>query len=552
MCNITGRARNAHIETPKLDPKVLFSAMAYDLKVHQEKTVIAASALLHNGKYLSFLRTLDEWMSQSYTSIDEVVPRLHQLAALFVKFPFEDDTIDREKVAMDKFRRSEHMCMRMNQKFRARRGRVEPPHMQFMRGWIENLIGREPNYEAIFSMCDFGPGSSVGTTGAQTSFNKKLANLTSTPAAEPVALTAMLRNRHYVDILLTGAGLPRSAETLKQCIQVEYVQYNKIVCVPKNAKTHRTIAIEPALNGFIQKGIDMYLRRKLIRVGINLSDQGKNQNLAYLGSLSGDYATIDLSAASDSISIELVKELLPPEWFILLNRTRSPSYSYGSEITRYHKFCSMGNGFCFPLETLIFSAACAYAMSVASKPTDRFAVYGDDLIVPQGSALLLLETLRDLGFRHNVDKTFIFGGFRESCGADFFNGVNVRPIYVKSEIKMDHTVYPLLNTLRRKQFLRSWHTLFEALPARFRYLRPYPRPDDSAIDVPMDLFMGSKHAKWNRDTQSWNWKGIISKPTRGAKPRDDWELIAGKLRGDLELGYFTARFGEDTRVATKT
>lgn len=596
------KRRKADKITP-IDLDKVFSAMAYDLKISQNEQVIKARSLLLAGHHLSFVKMLDEWSSQTYNSIGDLGSRLLQLAALFTKFPFEDKSINREAVALEKFRKSEHKCRRMNQKFRARRLRVEPPHMQFMREWIQSVIGEKPPVKKIMDLCDFGPGSAVGVHGSDTSAFKKLRHLSVTPSCRPVALEALARNHHYasmfdspqtvaecddlIDSLKAENFDTRHADKMRDGLlefeamreydnfaredyerfspwpicgaepvrgpvfKTHTVQYNKIVCVPKNAKTDRTIAIEPTLNGFIQKGIDLVLRGKLYRIGIDLSSQALNQALARLGSLSGNYATIDLSAASDSVSIQLVRELLPPEWFVLLDATRSPAYiDPKGQIRRYEKFCSMGNGFCFPLETLIFRAAVEYVMSVTSVHRDRtVAVYGDDIIVPQETALLLLEVLRDLGFKHNEDKTFIVGGFRESCGADYFFGVNVRPIYIKKPLIPGPQCYPLLNELRRRKLTRTWEALFEQIPVRWRLLRPYHREDDSAIDVPMDVFLSSKHAYWNRDTHSWWWKKVVVVPADGATPIGKKDLLMGKLRGDLiHSETFAARFSERTRI----
>lgn len=560
--------------------KALFWGMAYDLKVTHVPDVVDAYADLSAGRYVSFLGKLDAMTSQMYTSTEDEVFRLHQLASLLSKYPFEDPSIDRKAAAMRKFYKAEHKCRRMNQKFRARRDRWEPAHMQFMRDYILSVIGATPNYERIYSMCDFGPGSSVGVHGCDTTFVRKLRHLSCTPAAVPVALAALARNRHYLDILgdgrfvcldpdLTlgpdaGAGASNEAQSVSPRTSVaetvKLVQYNKITCVPKNAKTDRTIAIEPTLNGFIQKGIDLYLRSKLLRVGCNLSSQSLNSSLACLGSRDGTYSTIDLSAASDSMSIQLVKELLPPDWFALLDTARSPAYKLDSndsslqEVRRYEKFCSMGNGFCFPLETLIFRAAVEYAMSVTHFDRNRTcAVYGDDIVVPYECALLLIEVLRDLGFSTNVDKTFVVGGFKESCGADYFFGENVRPIFVKKPLQLKHDTYPLLNELSRRKLGSAWKNVYDMIPSRWRYIRPYRREDDTAIEVPMDVFMSSRHAKWDRSTYSWVWKKVVPTASAGRHPTSERELLAGKLRGDLKTNeQFSFRFSETTRVQVGT
>jgi hypothetical protein len=564
MSILRDKQRNA-ANAPPMNLQKIFSAMAYDLKVSTNPQVLNASSLLANGKYLRFVKTLDDMTSQMYTSLADEKFRLHQLAALFSKFPFQDPSINREDIAISKFLKTERKCKRMNQKFLARRSRMEPPHMNFMREWIRSVIGDVIPYDEIYSNCDFGPGSSVGVHGANTTFVRKLRKLTCTPSAAPVALTALRSNIHYRDIVSVDTGvlvpIPHSdvSEWAKiydfSGVQVEYVQYNKITCVPKNAKTDRTIAIEPTLNGFLQTGVDRFYKKRLRRIGVDLSSQALNKALARIGSLYGCYSTIDLSSASDSMSVQLIKELLPADWFSFLDAIRSPSYSLDNKTpVRYEKFCSMGNGFCFPLETLIFRAAVEYVMSVCSiHPNRTCAVYGDDIIVPYECALLLIEVLRDLGFSPNTDKTFVIGEFKESCGADYFCGVNVRPVFIKKPLKGNHDCYPLLNALRKRKLFHTWQTVLDLLPGRWRYFRPYERDDDTAIDVSLDVFMSSKHAMWNRTTHSWNWKKVVQHQPIGVKPISDEELLAGKLRGDLILSdLFTFRFGESTRIQVGT
>lgn len=539
---------------PPLDLNKVYGAMAHDLQIAHDPEVTTARSLLQNGKYLSFVHKLDSWTQQMYGSIGDLGHRRWILAALFSKYPFNDESLDRDKTAWAKFAKSEHKCRRMNQKFRARRLRAEPPHMNFMRNWISEVLGDEPNMDQIFSKCDFGPGSSVSVHGTDVSILNKLDSLTVTPALTPVALAALNSNYQYrqyiVDRYATRNGyetLPGPDEYGAQNIglptfngyvdhdMVEHVQHNSITFVPKNAKTNRTIAIEPTLNGFVQKGIDLLMRAKLYRIGVDLSSQALNQALAQLGSRGRGYATIDLSAASDSICIELARELLPLGWFTLLNCARSPMYSLqGGVPVRYEKFCSMGNGFCFPLETLIFRAAVEYAMSVVDvSHLKTVAVYGDDIIVPQECALVLLETLRDIGFVHNTDKTFVFGPFRESCGADWFEGVSVRPTFVKEQIKANYECYPLLNSLMRANCKGAWQAVHDQLPSKWRLYRPYEREDDSAINVPLDVFMTSKYAKWDRDTFSWTWKAAVRSPSDGREAQDDSEIAIGVMRGNF-------------------
>jgi len=204
---------------------------------------------------------------------------------------------------------------------------------------------------------------------------------------------------------------------------------NRITTVPKNIKTDRTIACEPMGNLPFQLAVDGYLKSRLRRVGIDLSDQSRNQEAARIGSIDGSLATIDLSMASDTLSINTVASLLPDDWFSILMKLRSPCYSgaFGSGV--YEKFSSMGNGFTFTLETLIFWALAKAVGSVEP------LVYGDDIIVESCISERLVRVLKFFGFATNNEKTFTKGPFRESCGADWYEGTNVRPIYHRGHPK---------------------------------------------------------------------------------------------------------------------
>jgi hypothetical protein len=302
------------------------------------------------------------------------------------------------------------------------------------------------------------------------------------------------------------------------------------------------------------------MRRRLKAVSrIDLSDQTVNQRLAYAGSLGGydPYVTIDLASASDSISIELVKELLPSDWFSFLNELRSPSYisPQGEEI-RYEKFCSMGNGFCFPLETAIFTAVCHAAYKVVGL-SDDFSVYGDDIIVRQSCALFVIELLKSLGFKVNPEKTFIHGPFKESCGADYFGGVAVKPITLDERLDNIQSVIKLHNQFRRHPWmtdLADHLKLYELVKPGKRFLRPREGQIDTAFEVDRDIFMSSRYAKWDRNLQTWKWKEFLTKSRTDHiyKRGPTALLVMAALRGSSSAQPYTFRRLTDTRTRYTT
>ena len=212
--------------------------------------------------------------------------------------------------------------------------------------------------------------------------------------------------------------------------RAKITETNKIAFVPKSYKTDRTIACEPTHAMPFQLAFDSYAKHRLKRVGIDLSDQTLNQLAAFRGSLDNSLTTLDLSAASDTLSYNTVCALLPHDWFKFLCSIRSRFYRgklQGKPFAGiYHKFSSMGNGGTFPLETLIF-----YALTKAVGATTCI-VYGDDIILDSKATLPTIALLRFFGFKVNESKSFSEPhNFRESCGTDWYNGVNVTPIYIR-------------------------------------------------------------------------------------------------------------------------
>lgn len=207
----------------------------------------------------------------------------------------------------------------------------------------------------------------------------------------------------------------------------------RVAFVPKNAKTYRTVMTEPTLNTLVQGAYGRWIADRLRRIGQDINDQTRNQRMARWGSLTGELATLDLSSASDTISTELVAHLLPYDWFSALDSCRTKTALDGDTQYRLEKFSSMGNGFTFPLQTLIF-----WALASSCNQSDKdVSVYGDDIIVPVTHIADILATFDACGFILNKDKSYWTGPFRESCGADYYFGVNVRPFYFKGLISFE-------------------------------------------------------------------------------------------------------------------
>lgn len=218
------------------------------------------------------------------------------------------------------------------------------------------------------------------------------------------------------------------------------VRGNRFISVPKDSTKNRGIAIEPSLNVAYQLCVGVHLKSRLTRWNIVLSSSTEGQylhrRLACSASKQGHLATIDLTNASDTVSKNLVRLFMPDMWYSLLESLRSTTTVLpNGQVHFLEKFSSMGNGFTFELETIIFASivrAVARQRGVSLDKTN-FGVYGDDIICPIEIASDVLCLLKFFGFTPNDKKTFLTGSFRESCGGDFYDGFSVRSHYCKAE-----------------------------------------------------------------------------------------------------------------------
>lgn len=203
--------------------------------------------------------------------------------------------------------------------------------------------------------------------------------------------------------------------------------------VPKTFKVHRTIACEPTVNAYLQKGIGRTLRALLLnRCGIDLRYQADvNRELCFLAK-SCNLATIDLEAASDTLSCSTVRLLLPEAWTELLDNLRC-AYTYvdGTRVL-LEKYASMGNGFIFELETIIFRSIVEAVAELTGYSHQPIAVFGDDIICHQAISRTVIQALSYFGFHTNVEKTFTSGSFFESCGRHYFDESDVTPVFQKN------------------------------------------------------------------------------------------------------------------------
>jgi len=385
---------------------------------------------------------------------------------------------DRVKRTLEKWHEAERSCFRANRRLSfllSGHPSSGDPNEGPIRRFVERVQKRI--LDTIGSSCPpftgrFGPGATLSDTSRQCSVLHKMSSkMTAT-------FPAWVHLRSWSE-----CGWARAWKTRHE--DLTEVRGNVYFQVPKTSRVDRPCCKEPSLNGFIQLGIGSVLRQRLrARAGLDLDrDQAKHRELARASSVTGHLTTLDLSSASDTICSTLVEVLLPSDWFQLLSSVRSPLTRVNGKWYRLEKFSSMGNGYTFELETLLFWALTCEAVLASGGDPSRVSVYGDDIIIPSSSTSAVVATLQYFGFSLNARKSFRDGYFRESCGGDFFKGNPVRGHYLKELPNEPQKLISLANGIRRTALslcpsrlrdsglLLCWLRVLDRIPASIRRCR---------------------------------------------------------------------------------
>jgi len=423
----------------------------------------------------------------------------------------------------------------------------------------------------IFSVGDVGPGSSIGASG-----NDFYTKLFGGPISSTDASLYTMYKAYFSSNPAFALAESRRAERYGEA---RIVKGNRISFVPKRDDVSRTIATEPTLNMVAQKGIGEILTRRLKSFfGIDLKRQQQcNRDLARTGSTDGSYATIDLSSASDTISVSLVEWLFQGTQLLNYMRwCRSPEAQLpdGTHVA-LQMWSTMGNGYTFPLQTCIFASVVVTCAELARFPLSKvarswtevdddgnftygWAVNGDDIVVPTQLYPDVMRALKRLGFLPNPDKSFSTGLFRESCGGDYFRGRDVRSAYF-TRLRTPQDIYIAINKVN----LWSSKTGV-ALPALSKLLlkhvpyRPVPMhfPIYSGIRTPLEFVKQGVHldrngsyrfSAWVPRPSRWRFNddGVPCSPKRFDNPSG---ALLAFLHGNVNAGYVTVRKDVDFRL----
>jgi len=350
------------------------------------------------------------------------------------------------------------------------------------------------NYDLAFIREHLAVGPGSAQKAANTDFISKLFE-------GPVSFTSEYLIPLYRSCL-ADTGLWADAEHLRSSkFPFAKVKGGKVFFAPKNAEISRTCCTPANLNLMFQMSAGAFIEMRLEKYfGISLSTQpDKNRELARIGSQDGSFGTTDLVSASDSVSLQLFRSIQEDnflKYIMIQSRDECAVLPDGSEVV-LKMMSTMGNGFTFPLQTLIFACAVksVYEMmglrptaASACHPSEtRFGVFGDDIIVCREAYDFTNRMITKLGFEVNDAKSFNTGPFRESCGEDYFLGHNVRGVYIRS-LETPQQIYSAINRLLRWS-ARTGINLVRTV----NYLRglvhvvyvPFSESDDAGVKVPL-------------------------------------------------------------------
>jgi hypothetical protein len=195
----------------------------------------------------------------------------------------------------------------------------------------------------------------------------------------------------------------------------------------------------------------------------------------------------------------------------------------------------MGNAFTFPLQTIFFTSLVVGAYRALDRKIEQprgdalgnFAVFGDDIIVLEEAYNLVVRMLTFSGFSVNYDKSFNQGLFRESCGHDYYNGHNVRGVYLKKLLD-DHDCYSAFNRLvlwsARNDVILE-HSLKYLMDRVSKVLFVPLHEDDEAGFKVCHYFVRNLIAR-NRRFQSCSYTAAVRRPNILRMPQDQSDLKA--------------------------
>lgn len=381
-----------------------------------------------------------------------------------------------------------------------------------------------------------------------------------------------------------SSGYTAMCDLLQEFLNAEEVDpCAKVLLVPKDVRGPRLISCEPHERMWIQQGLmqslyDRIEAHPLTRRSVHFTDQRHNQLAAKEGSMptlvencdmktpvgvfsvasvtenSNPLCTLDLAEASDRLRLDVVASLFPCEWVEALTACRSGQTKLpDGRIVAMSKHAPMGSAVCFPVMAL-----CIWSLLSAVVPREArksILVYGDDIVVRRSDVPDAIRALEAFGLRVNRSKSFSHGFFRESCGKEYYKGIDVTPIYLRalpgddvesrtSFISFANNYYLWMGCEDTSliALVRTWYglvpeTKWHGPVARAvlceRTLKITTEISDPSVlpgclirDLPDNTHI---RQRWNKRLQRREYRILSTVPREVKYPKDDWSQVLRAL-----------------------
>lgn len=351
------------------------------------------------------------------------------------------------------------------------------------------------------------------------------------------------------------ASLGHVCDRFDEIQSIEIGESNaKVILVPKDSRGPRLISEEPLVFQWIQQGLMRHMvewieHHPRTRNNVRFTDQRPNQWGALLGSLPygtyrkksgefityplqhGRYSTLDLSEASDRVSVGLVRLLFPDPLKRVLESCRSLATELPcGKVRRLNKFAPMGSALCFPVLALsIWAILTAGAPDADTR--ECIFVYGDDIVVPTAYAASATKLLEAFGFKVNLAKSCTKGFFRESCGVEAFRGVDVTPVRLRTpwvstrrpDVYCAWIAYA--NSLYKKRYYDTYRLITDRI---FAVYGEVPSEDmklscPSLVEVPEEKLPNTRRS--HKGLQKLQWRVWDVKAKKVIQEIDGWKML---------------------------
>lgn len=272
----------------------------------------------------------------------------------------------------------------------------------------------------------------------------------------------------------------------------------RLLAVPKVLKAPRLIASEPTAHQFLQQGLMAWIRKNLpysLKPCIDFLSQKPSREFCLRASRTEEFATVDLSSASDRLSCWTVERALAssPSLLRALHSCRTRwlvnATGHGEEFfIKLKKFAAQGSAVTFPVQSIVYACmaiACvlyekgwiANSTNIRRVSEKLIRVFGDDIIMPSYAVLSLHVLMGHCDLKVNASKTHYKGLFRESCGVDAYDGVDITPLYLRSLTlgSSSEDIVSWIDVINNAYQTGLWHVsdaMIQKIPSGIRKLIP--------------------------------------------------------------------------------